>query len=215
MPFFAMLTIQQLQDAIATGTNIIDIRPMATIENGFLQSARLIPAYHVPTIEWVLHSLYYPAASSIVITDDTTDPETLQFLTEWNEGIALPQWQWNAQEATAKLPMDFIIAPEADEFALDVKHDKSITVIDLRSPAEYQKAHLANSIQVDWQMSGQLVQEFELDDKLYLIAPTPAIALSVASLLRANGFNFIRPLADTFSAIENTPLDITRPKRKK
>lgn len=199
-----------LKVLISQGCNLFDIRNADAFETGFIQSSLFIaPADH-GTIKALELLSYHPLGKSVVITDAADlDTKVVSVLNKvlGNEYSLLVNF--NVIEAGKHgIETDMVIGLYAEEFALDINHDKQINIFDLRKPAAFEQAHIRDSENIALSNIASIVLEFDKDDKIYLISSPPSTALTTASMLRANGFNFCRPLLEEFNSLHNLGLTI-------
>ena len=114
----------------------------------------------------------------------------------------------------AKLPIEIVIEIDADEFALDYRHDKKIEVIDIRPKDQYRSLHLERSVNTSIQDLATTITEYELDDAIYLVADDLHDNLFAASLMKYHGFQNVRVLNDPFASLQETNITLVRPKKK-
>lgn len=208
------ITTDQLQQYLTEGYNCLDIRAIEKVEAGFIQKSLIVPIDDTKVTEWIGQHLYYSVDKSILINTDTDPipqsvyetiglpPDTPIFTLSSTHSIESSPW-----------PIDIIIPVSTTEFVLDAKHDKTVIAIDLALPATYNSAHYKKAISVPWNEAAAIIQEFEPMDKLYLLSPSPAIAWAVASVLRFNGFQIIRPVITTATQLAEEGLPIVRGKK--
>lgn len=209
------INIEQLQKALQQGTNIIDVRSHEELSQGYLKQSIALDPHNGKLAEWIGQLLYFPVEETILVTSDTSiDIATLQSNIGLPDDIAL--FHWSAETTIPNtIPMDMVIPVDGDEFALDYKHDKNIEVLDLRSAAAYADSHLSKAVHVEWLFVGALIQEYELEDKMYLVAEDDATAWAVATLFRFNGFQFVRPVLARVEELPQYGLTLEKPKQKK
>lgn len=205
----------RLAQIINEGYNIIDLRPIDQLESGFIKSSLAVKAGHRKLAEWVGHHLYYPVDKTVFITsspDDHIAPvcEVTGIPVQSPEFI----WQDPSSLVAAGIALDMLIPVSPDEFVLDAKHDKTIEIVDLRDASAYAAAHLKKSIHLEWVLAGAMIQEYERNDKIYLLSPDAAISWSIGTLLRFNGFNFVRPVVATLAQLEELGLSVVHQKKK-
>lgn len=210
----SFITTEQLQQYLTEGNNFLDTRPTEMVEAGFIQKSLIVPVNDTKVAEWIGQHLYYPVDKSVLITNGT-DPIPPSVY----EAIGLPTntpiFDLSPSHAMADSPwpLDIIIPVSTTEFALDAKHDKTITVIDLASSATFHTAHYKKAIGIPWNEAAAIIQEFEPMDKLYLLSASSTIAWAVASLLRFNSFQFVRPVITTANQLAEEGLPIIRGKK--
>ncbi len=209
------INTDQLQKAFHKGTNIIDVRSHEELSRGYLKQSLAVDPQNGKLAEWIGQLLYYPVNETVLVTSDKSiDITTLQEKMGLPEDVAL--FYWSADTAIPdSIPLDMVIPVDGDEFALDYKHDKNIEVLDLRPAAAYAAAHLSKAVHVEWLFVGSLIQEYELEDKIYLLTEDDATAWAVATLFRFNGFQFARPVLARIEDLPQYGLTLDKPKKKK
>lgn len=209
------ITVKELAAQIKRGCNLLDLRSPESLASGYIKQSIAVDPNQAKLAEWVGQHLYYPVDKTVLITDNPAID-----LTTCKEAIGLPDetsifFLSDISKVTKeKLDIDMVIPVSVEEFALDAKHDKTIEVVDLREESDFTKAHLKQAVNVPWSFGAAMVQEYELNDKLYLLSHNAAIAWTMATLLRFNGFNFVRPVEATIVQLEEAGLSIVRKKKK-
>ena len=116
--------------------------------------------------------------------------------------------------AGAGYPMDLIITIEADEFAIDYKHDE-FWLVDTRAPQAFEQTHVEGAEQVSVLQAEIAAADWDSNESYYVYGNNAAEALTVASLLRRAGFVQVRVVADTFENIENSGVPMfVKPKKQ-
>lgn len=207
-----MITIDYtaLRNLISQGYNLFDVRSTEAFESGFIQYALYFyPADYV-TIKALETLAYFPIEKSVVITEvDELSKDVFSILKKALGNDFNLLVNFNLSEAAKQgLETDIVIGLYAEEFALDLKHDKQIAVFDLRPENDFSRAHIKDSENITFNNLATILLEFDKDDKIYLIGDPASTALTAASLLRGNGFNFCRPLLEEFSSLQNIGLPI-------
>ena len=100
--------------------------------------------------------------------------------------------------------IDMIIDVEADEMALDIKHDPKLTVIDVRRETEFGEGHIKNAVNVPLSEMTDVAQIANLDDtqNLYVHCGGGYRSIIAASLMKRQGFHNLRNILGGWNKIK-------------
>ncbi len=78
----------------------------------------------------------------------------------------------------------------AIEFSAEIKKQKSLQLIDVRTPEEFAKGHLENAVNIDWNETdfGKLIEKFNKDTAVFIYCLSGGRSAAAADYLRNNGF---------------------------
>lgn len=207
----SIITYSALSKLASQGYNLFDIRSPEDFESGYIQYALYFDSTDYAAIQALESLAYFPIERSIVITEAvelSNDVALILNKALGNDFNLLANF--NLSDAKKHgLKTDMVIGLYAEEFALDLRHDKQIEVFDLRPESDFYLSHIKDSENINFSNLATLVLEFDKDDKIYLVGAPPSTALTAASVLRGNGFNFCRPLLEEFSSLHNLGLPMS------
>ncbi len=110
-------------------------------------------------------------------------------------------------------PFDLVIDIETDEMALDIKHDNKVTVVDVRTEAEFGNGHVKNAINVPLGDMTDIAQiaNFEEDQNLYVHCGGGYRSVIACSLLKRQGYHNLRNILGGWQKIkEETSIKIAK-----
>lgn len=112
-----------------------------------------------------------------------------------------PAWE------KAQFPIDMIIVVEPGELALDLPHDSSLQLIDLRGEEEFESAHVtkAQHIPLVELVDLATIANFDENQQIYLYCGGGQRSLLGASLLKQQGVHNLRIVTGGFDAIQQEP----------
>jgi hydroxyacylglutathione hydrolase len=153
--------------------------------------------------KWIVENIADPLV--VLISEAGNEDEAIaRFQT------ALPSISWKVLDGgfeaweKASCPLDMIIEVEADELALDLPHDPSLQVIDLRGEEEFEAAHVtkAQHIPLAELIDLATIANFDEDQQLYLHCGGGQRSILAASLIKKQGVHNLRVVAGGFDAIQ-------------
>lgn len=102
---------------------------------------------------------------------------------------------------------DLIIDVEADELAMDIKHDPKAVVVDVRTETEFADSHIKNAMNVPLAEMTDIAQiaNFEEDQNLYIHCASGYRSVIACSLLKRQGFNNLRNISGGWRLIKEEP----------
>lgn len=100
---------------------------------------------------------------------------------------------------------DMIIDIEADELAMDLKHDPKASVLDVRRETEYANGHIKNAVHLPLSDMTDIVQiaNIEEDQNLYVHCGGGYRSVIAASLLKRQGYHNLRNVVGGWGKIKN------------
>ncbi len=99
---------------------------------------------------------------------------------------------------------DLIIDIETDEMAIDVKHDTKVTVVDVRTEAEFADGHVKNATNIPLAEMTDVAQiaNFEDDQHLYVHCGSGYRSVIACSLLKRQGYHNLRNILGGWGKIK-------------
>ena len=103
---------------------------------------------------------------------------------------------------------DLIIDVEADEMALDLKHDPKVVVVDVRTETEFADGHVKNATNVPLAEMTDIAQiaNFEDHQHLYVHCGSGYRSVIASSLLKRHGYHNLRNILGGWAKIKEEPL---------
>jgi Zn-dependent hydrolases, including glyoxylases len=100
--------------------------------------------------------------------------------------------------------IDLVIDVEADELALDIKHDPKLTVIDVRRETEFGDGHVKNAVNIPLSDMTDVAQiaNFEDDDNLYIHCGSGYRSVIASSLIKRQGYHNLRNVLGGWNKIK-------------
>ena len=101
-------------------------------------------------------------------------------------------------------PIDLIIDVEADELIMDIPHDPSLLILDVRKENEFAEGHLENALNLPLHEMTDLIQlsQFEDSQNLYIHCAGGYRSVIAASLLKREGVNNLRNILGGWNEIK-------------
>jgi rhodanese-related sulfurtransferase len=93
---------------------------------------------------------------------------------------------------------------EADELALDIKHDPMLTVVDVRRETEFGEGHVKNAVNLPLSEMNDVAQIANLDDRqnLYIHCGGGYRSIIASSLLKRQGYHNLRNILGGWNKIK-------------
>jgi len=196
------LSISDFKNKIDNDVIILDTRPAAVFTQGFVPGSIFI-GLEERFAEWAGSLLPFDQ-SIILITEQGKEEETVVRLARvgfskiegYLEG-GFDAWL-NAGES-----IDLIIDIEADELAMDIKHDKNLQVVDVRREAEFAVGHVKDAINLPLSDMTDIafIAAFEENQNLYLHCGGGYRSVIASSLLKRQGVHNLRNVLGGWKAI--------------
>jgi hydroxyacylglutathione hydrolase len=168
-----------------------------------------------------------PGAIS-VSQPDRKDPGIAELLPSDGDGLLFggqreAQTFLDAQEATARdrfvgrldgnleawmqtgRSIDMVVTIAADEMAMDLPHDEKILLLDVRTEAEFDKAHVRHALSVPLVSLTDPGSMAILEDEtnIYIYGRDASEAVTAASLIKRQGYHNLRALEDDWETIRS------------
>ncbi len=106
--------------------------------------------------------------------------------------------------ATAGEPIDMVISIEADEFAMDIPHDKNLLAVDVRKENEYAEGHVKGAINIPLNDLTDSAMIAGLDDgqNLYMYCGGGYRSVIASSLIKKQGVHNLRNVLGGWAKIK-------------
>ena len=101
--------------------------------------------------------------------------------------------------------IDLIIDVEADELALDIKHDPNLVVVDVRRETEYGDGHIKDAMNLPLSEMNDVAQiaNFEDNQNLYVHCAGGYRSVIAASLMKRQGYHNLRNVLGGWGKIKD------------
>lgn len=187
------LTIDDLKNKIKEDVIILDTRNTSEFTEGFIPGSIFI-GLEGRFAEWA--GTLLPFHQRIVlVTEPGKEEETIIRMARvgFNNVEGFLAGGFTAWKNTGE-KIDMIIDVEADELALDIKHDPNIVVIDVRRETEYGDGHVKDATNLPLAEMTDLAQiaNFEENQNLYIHCGGGYRSVIAASLMKRQGINNLR-----------------------
>jgi hydroxyacylglutathione hydrolase len=187
------LSIAEVKELMKKDVIILDTRKASVFTEGFIPGSIFV-GLEGRFAEWAgtVLPFSYPM---ILVTDEGKEEETLVRLARVGfdkvEGYVAGGFEaWKA----AGEPIDLVIDVEADELAMDIKHDIHAVVVDVRKENEFAEGHVKNAMNLPLNEMTDLAQiaNFEDNQNLYVHCAGGYRSVIAASLLKRQGIHNLR-----------------------
>lgn len=200
------LTIEAFKGKVEEGVIIVDTRNAADFTQGFIPGSVFI-GLEGRFAEWAGSILPFHQRI-ILVTEKDKEEETVIRLARVGfdnvEGYLKDGFEaWKK----AGESFDLIIDIETDEMAMDLKHDPKVTVIDVRTEAEFADGHVKNALNVPLAEMTDIAQiaNFEEDQHLYIHCASGYRSTIACSLLKKQGYHNLRNISGGWGKIKEEP----------
>ncbi|MBA3675319.1 MAG: MBL fold metallo-hydrolase [Chitinophagaceae bacterium] len=187
------LSIQEFKKKIDEDVIVLDTRKATVFTHGFVPGSIFI-GLEGRFAEWA-GSLLPFHQRIVLVTDIGMEEETIIRLARVGfdkvEGYLKGGFEaW--KQAGEKI--DLIIDVEADELALDIKHDPKLTVLDVRRETEFGDGHIKDATNLPLSDMTDIAQiaNFDEDQNLYVHCAGGYRSVIAASLMKRQGYHNLR-----------------------
>ena len=197
------LPIEDFKKKMAEDVIVLDTRKATVFTQGFVPGSISI-GLEDRFAEWAGTLLPFHQRI-ILITDAGKEEETIIRLARVGfdkmEGYlqgGFDAWK-NAGEN-----IDLIIDIEADELALDIKHDAKLAILDVRRETEFGDGHIKNAVNLPLSEMTDIVQIANIDDdqNLYVHCGGGYRSVIASSLLKRQGYHNLRNVLGGWNKIK-------------
>lgn len=197
------LNIEAFKKKINEDAIILDTRAKHIFTHGFIPGSIFI-GLEGRFAEWAGNMLPFDK-SIILVTEIGKEEETIVRLARVGfdkiEGYLEGGFEtWiNAGEE-----IDLVIDIDADELAMDIKHDKNLQVVDVRRETEFANGHIADAINLPLSDLTDVVSmaAFEDNQNIYLHCGAGYRSVIAASLFKRQGLHNVRNVTGGWNAIK-------------
>ncbi|MDB5224207.1 MAG: fold metallo-hydrolase [Chitinophagaceae bacterium] len=197
------LSVEDLKKKMDEDVIILDTRKGAVFTQGFVPGSIFI-GLEGRFAEWAATLIPFHQ-KIILVTDAGMEEETIIRMARVGfdkvEGYlkgGFEAWK-NAGEQ-----IDLIIDVEADELALDIKHDPKLAVLDVRRETEFGDGHIKNAINLPLSEMTDIVQIANVEDdrNLYVHCASGYRSVIASSLLKRQGYHNLRNILGGWKKIK-------------
>jgi len=199
--------IHEFQDKMSTGYEVLDLRSAEEFEKGFIPGSLFLHPQN-ESFEIFLRELVFPVQKWLVVL-----PEHVNDLPELVNIEGFLEYGFSAWSRAGK-EIDMLITIEADEFILDLKHDKEIHLMDFRNRNDFDASHIESASNYQPEYLPILVAELHQNEKYYILSDNFSTSLSIASYFNRYGITLTRTLKGIYDDISNSVLNIVSRKKK-
>jgi len=207
-----LLELNRVKELIAQGYAVVDTRKSEIFCEGFIEDSISIP-FNENFID-TLNELTETGQLVLIVADESEVPAISKALkdsgTQNIEGFlqgGFDTWK------NAGSKVDMLIAIDADEFAIDYKHDE-FYLVDVRSKEDFAKEHAEDAENIELSDLDQIILEFETGDSYYVYATNSNEAITAGSIFKRAGFNRIRVVAADYETIKAAGIPLFVQKKK-
>lgn len=197
------LTINAFKKKMDEDVIILDTRKATDFTHGFVPGSISI-GLEGRFAEWAA-TLIPLHQRLILVTEEGKQEETIIRLARVGfdkmEGYlkgGFEEWKKSGES------FDLIIDVEADELALDIKHDAKLKILDVRRETEFGEGHIKNAVNLPLSEMNDLVQiaNVEDDQNLYVHCAGGYRSVIAASLLKRQGYHNLRNVLGGWNKIK-------------
>lgn len=109
---------------------------------------------------------------------------------------------------------DFILSIDAYEFQLDIKHEKDVTIVDLRKEEECALGYVKGAINIEIKDLESKVDLLKETTSIYLYSGTGKRSLIASSLLKRNDIHHFKNIDQGFKGFEGFEIPINKSKNE-
>ncbi|MEI7801876.1 MAG: MBL fold metallo-hydrolase, partial [Bacteroidota bacterium] len=161
------LSVPEFENEIKNGALVLDTRIPDEFENGFVKGAINI-GLNGRFAEWVGTIIDINQPLLIVASEGKEEESILRLARVGYENVkGYLSGGYNAW-MTAGKPLDMVLTIDAEEFELDLKHEKDIIIVDVRKESEYDAGHIENAENCVLQNFDNTIGELKTTDRLYV-----------------------------------------------
>ncbi len=197
------LSIRDFKKKIAEDVVVLDTRNASIFTQGFVPGSIFI-GLEGRFAEWAGTLLSFEQRI-ILITEKGMEEETIIRLARVGfdkmEGYlkgGFEAWKKAGEN------IDLIIEVEADELAMDIKHDPKLTIVDVRRETEFGEGHIKNAINLPLSEMPDVAQIASLDDdkNLYVHCAGGYRSVIASSLIKRQGYHNLHNVIGGFNKIK-------------
>lgn len=197
------LSVADLKQKLKEDVIILDTRKETEFTNGFIPGSVFI-GLEGRFAEWA-GTLIPFNQSLVLITDEGKEEETIIRLARvgFNKVDGYLKGGIKAWKDAGE-KVDMIIDVDADELALDIKHDPKLVVLDVRRETEFGDGHIKNATNLPLSEFTDMAQiaNFEDDQNLYLHCGGGYRSVIAASLMKRQGYHNLRNVTGGWNKIK-------------
>lgn len=199
----APLSAQDLKNKIVEDVTVLDTRKTTEFTQGFIPGSIFI-GLEDRFAEWA-GSLISFQQRMVLVTDPGKEEETIIRLARvgFNKVEGYLEGGFEAWRNAGE-PIDIIIDVEANELAMDIKHDPKLLVLDVRRETEFGDGHIKNAINLPLVDLTDMAQIASLDEEknLYLHCGGGYRSVIASSLIKRQGHHNLRNVLGGWNRIK-------------
>lgn len=197
------LTITDFKKKISEDVTLLDTRNASVFIEGFIPGSIFI-GLEGRFAEWAGSILSFKKPI-LLVTEPGKEEETVVRLAR----VGFSNFEGYLKggfEAWAKAgePIDMVISIEADEFAMDIPHDKNLLAVDVRKENEYAEGHVKGAINIPLNDLTDSAMIAGLDDgqNLYMYCGGGYRSVIASSLIKKQGVHNLRNVLGGWAKIK-------------
>jgi glyoxylase-like metal-dependent hydrolase (beta-lactamase superfamily II)/rhodanese-related sulfurtransferase len=209
-------SVEEFKSQISEDILLLDTRKATVFTQGFIKGFINI-GLEGRFAEWV-GTLLPMDKKILLVTEPDQVEESITRLARVGYDLVIGHLEGGYNSwVNAEEPIDMIIDVEADELALDIKHDEKALIIDVRKESEYECGHISTAELFPLQQINDTVRMAFIDDKennIYVHCAGGYRSVIASSIFKANGFHNIRNVLGGWNAIQKVqemPIEIPTP----
>ncbi|MES2429911.1 MAG: MBL fold metallo-hydrolase [Bacteroidota bacterium] len=197
------LNIAEFKERINEGYIILDTRPGEKFKEGFIPGSIFI-GLEGRFAEWAGSILPFDK-NIILVTEPGKEEESIVRLARVGFDKIVGYLENGFENWTnGGEQIDLIIDIEADELAMDIKHDKNLQVIDVRRETEFADGHIADAVNLPLSDMTDVmtIAAFEENQNLYIHCRSGYRSIIATSLFKRQGLHNVRNVSGGWLAIK-------------
>lgn len=191
------------------GAIILDTRKAADFEMGFVPGSYNVGLDGQYAI-WAatIASLHHPV---ILITPQGQEEEAVTRLARvgFDQIQGYLEGSFDAWIAAGKR-YDMVISITPEEFALDVKHSKNATVIDVRREGEYQGGHVKGASNIALAELPEKLKSLDPEKEYLIYCAGGYRSMIASSLMKSGGFQKVKNVYGGFAQIKDSGVEVEK-----
>ena len=206
------LSVDEFENEIKNKALVLDTRNPEEFENGFVKGAINI-GLNGRFAEWVGTLININQPLLIVAEEGKEEESILRLARVGYENVkGYLKGGYNSW-MTAGKSLDMVLTIDAEEFELDMKHEKDIVVVDVRKESEYDAGHIENAENCVLQNFDTSISDLNFSDRLYVHCQAGYRSMIAASILKRKGFDKVKNIKGGYLEIvkQGIPVEISQP----
>jgi rhodanese-related sulfurtransferase len=202
------LNIEEFNSRIDQGYEVVDFRTPDDFANGFVPNSFYINPQDENAL--VIYNQFVKPFNKFVGIFPNNSPKgknsilqnihALEIEAYLKGGIAA--WKNHTSH------IDMLITIDADEFEMDLKHDRQIELLDIRNKKQFEQVHLEHTLHAPLHEIPLLISELQPQEKYYLLSDSKSTSIAAAAYFNRHGIRITRILNGSFYELQQTSLPL-------